>query len=163
MKLIEANDSTIWDMLKINHFDGGYEAYDFSYKIWVPSCYLMYFGNMRHVYKNKEDFLNYIKESVENIGDDIIVYYWWSNQSFGVLRKRHDKPSEEPFDVWVVYMNSTNTSWGHATYFFTEENKALEMAKGKGWWGSEAPIRKLKALNLNNKIYLIDREIELTA
>lgn len=65
------------------------------------------------------------------------------------------------FDVWLVYTDGDDRSYGDPTHFFSDGDKAVQFSKGTGWYGGDARVNKGKAIKVGSKVYLIDQEIDL--
>jgi hypothetical protein len=60
--------------------------------------------------------------------------------------------------VWAVHQGDDDARIGHPAWFFTYEVDAKNAAKGKGWYGGEAPVSQRYILTCGKKSYLLARE-----
>lgn len=60
--------------------------------------------------------------------------------------------------VWAVYCKETENRYGPITDVFSDEGLATEFAKGKGHWGGNARVDKVRAfIDKNSKMaHVID-------
>ena len=60
--------------------------------------------------------------------------------------------------VWAVCLNDSDVSKGTPGSFFETKASADEKAKGTGWWGGNSPVIARKAIKVDDKVFLLDRE-----
>lgn len=65
--------------------------------------------------------------------------------------------------VWAVYCKETEQDYGQITDVFSDEGLATEFAKGKGHWGRDARVDKVRAfIDKNGKMaHVIDVSLVL--
>lgn len=60
------------------------------------------------------------------------------------------------FEIWVVYTGGDDRFIGTPTLFFSSEYLACHEARGKGWYGGDAPVRQHHAVEVDGKFYLLE-------
>lgn len=70
------------------------------------------------------------------------------------------KISGELVTLYTVYQGDDDTRIGYVAWYFANEHEAKNTAKGRGWYGSTAPIGTCKAIKLDNedKYLVLDTE-----
>lgn len=61
----------------------------------------------------------------------------------------------EIIDVWAVYQGDDDRLSGYPTWWFDNESDAQCIAKGRGWWGGNAPVKKHPVILVGDKAYLL--------
>ncbi len=66
-------------------------------------------------------------------------------------------------DIWAVHEGDDDRSSGYPAFFYTNHAEAVAKAKGSGWYGGDAPLKKRHAIFVEGKYYLLDEigEIDL--
>lgn len=58
-------------------------------------------------------------------------------------------------DLFAVHEGDSDRDAGHPKWYFDTELQANDVAQGRGWYGSNAPIAKVKALRIGDEAYLL--------
>lgn len=58
-------------------------------------------------------------------------------------------------NVWAVYSGGSEKHSGKPEWFYDDEWKAKEAAKGKGWYGGTAHVEKFRAVEIDDKTYVL--------
>jgi hypothetical protein len=66
----------------------------------------------------------------------------------------------KPFKVWTVNQGDDDRHCGYPKWYFPTYAQAQEVAKGRGWYGGDAPIGEGWAITieLDNETYLLQHE-----
>lgn len=60
--------------------------------------------------------------------------------------------------VYAVHQGDDDRSFGHPAWYFTDNSRATNVAKGRGWYGGNAPVTDKKVLKIGDTAYLLDRD-----
>ena len=62
-------------------------------------------------------------------------------------------------DVYCVHQGDDDRSPGYPAFFYSNESQAKAKAKGIGWYGGDAPVRKRRGICFDgDKVYLLDAD-----
>ena len=59
------------------------------------------------------------------------------------------------FSIWAVNQGDDDRSSGHPEWIFTDEVKANAVARGRGWYGGDAPVSSHLGVIVDGKCYLL--------
>ena len=62
--------------------------------------------------------------------------------------------------LYAVHQGDDDRSWGHPTWWFDNKTKADNIAKGRGWYGGDAPVSQHAAIKIEDDQYLILQNVE---